>query len=120
MRIILSCDRYTRIKNMLEELKWVQISDYIEMLAMKFIYKCIVKKMPNYCNERLTTFQEVHNYGTRNKMNFIVGHRNKTTTQNSLFHGALLKYNSLPKKIKDCTSFKSFNKQLFDYYLNRM
>lgn len=116
MRAILKCSRYTSVRNMLGRLQWLKVDDLLEVAVMKFVHKCKLKEQPEYCVEKLTTFNQVHGYHTRHGGDFIVGHKNKKQSQNSVFYRALLTYNKLPQKLKECKNMKTFKNEIMIYY----
>lgn len=116
MRIILQCNRYTSIHYMLNTLNWFNIETYLEINSLKFINKIRSQLAPKECNQRLKTFNETHNHNTRHKNNFILDHKNKKKTQNSIFFKAASKFNTLPEHIKDSRNMSEFNRKIKEYY----
>ena len=47
MRIILRCDRYTRIDDMLTKLQWMNMKQVIEYNALVFIHQIKLELMPH-------------------------------------------------------------------------
>lgn len=120
MRIILKCDKYTRISLMLERLNWLDIGSLLEVNALIFIHKIKLNLAPKYLNNLVQIFRDVHDHGTRNNNNFIVQHKNTKKGQNSIFFKALLLYNQLPKNIKELNTIISFKNKIREhYFLNR-
>lgn len=109
MRIILQCDWYTSSERMLSALNWLDIEKLLEFNALKFIHKIKLGLMPKYCADKLTTFSEVHEHNTRHREDFILDHKQKKATQNSVFFKTLVVYNTLPLDIKNCDCVKKFS-----------
>ncbi|KAK9871505.1 hypothetical protein WA026_012876 [Henosepilachna vigintioctopunctata] len=116
MRIILGCDRYTSIQTMLTRLNWVDIASYLEINSLKFIHKIRLKLLPDYCINMLSYFKDIHDHNTRNRENFILDHKNKKSTQNSVFFKAVNIYNKLPNNLKECRKMAEFNSKIKRHY----
>lgn len=108
MRIILKCDRYTSIQNMLNLLNWLDVENYYFVQAMTFVYKMINEALPEYLKDQLISVSEIHSYRTRSASNFYVPPALKYCTMNSLFHKGISQYNHLPQNLKDLKSVHSF------------
>lgn len=116
MRIILRCNRYTSINTMLMTLNWFNIQEYLEINSLKFIHKIHLKLLPQYCINKLSTFKDIHDHNTRGRDNFILDHKNKKSTQNSIFFKTVCVYNKLPISIKESQRISEFVRKLKQYY----
>lgn len=101
MRIILGCDRYSRVTDMLRKLNWLNSNDFLEMQALIFIHKIKIKCAAPYLYNFLTKFKETHNHATRGAENFILCHKQLRSSQNSIFFKGLMRYNQLPNQLKN-------------------
>lgn len=120
MRIILKCSRYTAIGSMLKALKWIKIQDFCKMKSLIFIHKIKCGVMPNYFNQLMTKFDEIHDHNTRNKNNYILDHKKYKKNQNSMFFKALIEYNKLPREIKSSINIRRFKLELRNLFLSNI
>ena len=118
MRIILRCDRYTRIDDMLTKLQWMNMKQVIEYNALVFIHQIKLGLMPPYFEEALIDCSSVHNYNTRNKESYYVKCFKKSTACNSVFSKGIITYNHLSSSIKNNNS-EMFKVMLKRYYLSK-
>lgn len=114
MRVILRCNRYTSIKEMLNGLQFMSIRQIIIARTLQFIYKMKIGKIPQ-CASLMRTRGELHTYPTRSRDNFRLPKTNKTCTQNSLFFKGTKIFNTLPNEIKNEPNEKRFKKQIIKY-----
>lgn len=118
MRIILGCDKYTKIETMLHQLNWLKVAELTEVNALIFIHKIRLNIVPEYFNNVIIQFRDIHYHNTRFKNNISLEYKNTKRGQNNLFFKAALIYNKLPESIKDIDSVKKFSLKLKEYYLN--
>lgn len=85
-------------------------------LPALYIYQCLVFLRLN--RDLVRSFSQTHEYGTRNRGNFLLPTHNSTFyTKSDLYMGAKL-YNNLPSTIKACCERKtisSYKKALYEY-----
>lgn len=117
MRTILGCNRYTRVDDMLETLGWLNIQQFLEYNVLVFIHKIRLGEEPEYLQNILKTFENVHDYDTRGRQNFVLQRVRTTAGQNSIFFKGISKYNSLNQAEKDTRSIISFRRLLKDSYI---
>lgn len=110
MRIILHCNKRTRIADMLEALQWLNIKQRIYFNVLLFIYKLLNNKLPLYMCRSVFYNRDVHSYGTRKIDHFRLPNFTKTSTQNNLYYKGLKLYNELPNEIKDAKNIRQFKK----------
>lgn len=112
MRIMIKCDRYAPIRNMLSCTDLLSVKQKIVFNAFIFIFKIKNRILPNYVCNKVKTFSDTHEYNTRNKTDFIINVRPGTNiVSNSLLYRGLLDFNNLPPHLKDCESLNVFKKQ---------
>lgn len=78
--------------------------------SMTTIYKIRNNLIRN--NITLTTFQDVHNYNTRNRSNFIIPRTRTNLLYNSIFAKGLSQFNVLPQEIKNANNLVTFKRLL--------
>lgn len=115
MRVIIGCDRYTRIEWMLERLGWIRVGELLECAALSFIHKTKCGKVPGYFEDILTQRGEVHEYDTRQKGHFNVKKYRYEKNKNSLFYRAVVQYNQLPEEYKSM-EVRKFDRSIKKYY----
>lgn len=100
LRCILKCNRYTRIKDMLETTNLLSVRQNIYFCTMIVVYKIKNGLYPEHILRGLQFVSDVHNHDTRNKSDFYVSTVQSSFAQNSLFHKGLVEFNNLPGDIK--------------------
>ncbi len=64
-RLILNCHLRTHIKDMLDSLNWMTITERADFHRLCLMYKCINCLTPEYMSDKLTTVSNIHNHNTR-------------------------------------------------------
>lgn len=117
MRMILAAKRDTPIKNMQRELKWLSVEKFLQYQVLTLVYKIKNGLTPNYLTEKLVTNETVHTYPTRNKHNFYITTKNRTSSEKAIFHKGLIVFNSLPGHIKNIPKLNSFKAKLKEHLM---
>lgn len=117
MRIILSCDRLTHIKDMLDKLNFLTVKQRIKLASLIFIYKVINNILPKYLKNKFDLINTVHKHVTRANVckNIFIDFKHKTSTLNSVFNKGAKMYNDLPISCKNSTNVHSFKLQCLDF-----
>lgn len=71
MRVILSCNRYTEIKLMLDCVNVLSVRQTIQLNTMIFIYKILHNLLPSHLLENCVLVHEIHEHFTRTRNNFF-------------------------------------------------
>lgn len=116
MRLILGCNRYTRIADMLECLEWLKICDLLEYQTLIFIYKINSGTMPLYFDKYKVYCRDKHGYDTRGRNNLYIRTASKNIGYNSLFVKGFIRFNELEDSIKFAASLGLFKIRLREYY----
>ena len=112
MRNILKCNKFTKVKSMLDTLEWLDVKNGIEMQVMVFIYKIKNQLAPEYLMDILDETNPTHSYGTRQRNDFYLSRVNKTSTMNNVFYKGLRAYNNLPEHIKKLKNLVAFKREM--------
>lgn len=91
----------------------VQKLKEIDSLMMIFKIKNDIIKN----NMSLQTFENVHQYHTRNRTNFVLPRTRINLLHNSLFSAGLARYNMLPSSIKQIDNLLQFKRSLKSFFL---
>lgn len=118
MRMILNCNRYTRISDMLKCLGWMNIKQLLEYQTMIFIYKLNIGSMPSYFDKYRLYCKDIHGYDTRIKNNLYIQSVRKNVGYNSVFVKGFNKFNELEESIKNESNIKVFKRRLKEWYVN--
>ena len=100
MRAILKVNRFTSTSWMLDELKWLNVRERLQVNTIYFIRKMKICDAPDYLIQQLRFVGEVLPYSLRNDMDFRIQQANTTARQKSLYKGLNL-YNMLPFEVKN-------------------
>lgn len=118
LRTILKCNRYTRIKDMLHCTNLLSVRQTIILNTMVVVYKIKNDMYPRHLVENLQYVSEIHQHGTRNRMNFYVPTVKSSFAQNCVFNKGLVEFNKLPEDIKSA-DYNNFKKLLRKYIVDR-
>lgn len=118
MRTILKCSKYTPIREMLNKLQWMCVSDFIEYKCLIFLHKLLNGHLPCYFNKYMVKCSDIHNYQTRNKDNIYVDKVHSDRSFKSVFVKGLITFNKLDTDLKNTRSEKLFKIKLKQHYLN--
>lgn len=119
MRIILNCNKYTPIGDMLQTLGWLTIWESIKRANLILIYKIEHRQLPEYMNKFLVKRLNFHNYNIRSKQNYNTDTVKLTSLQKSLFFEGVRLFNALPEEIKVSPNLNVFKREVFSYLSNR-
>lgn len=115
LRIILGCNRYSRISIMLSSLNLLGVNQLVTYNTMIFIYKMLNKLLPKHLIENCKFVKDIHEHNTRSRENFYINTVSSGLSQNSLFFKGLIEYNNLPNNVKSSSSLISFKKLCMKY-----
>jgi hypothetical protein len=120
MRVILGCDRRTRIATMLEALPWIMtVKQRLNYNALVFIFRTKMGLLPDYLTNRIQYAGQVHGYSLRNPNRFRLPKYSKRMSQNSLFYKGLKTYDEMDNEIKNETNLNSFKRKCKIYVIEK-
>lgn len=119
LRVILKCSYYTPITYMLKVLNMLSVSQKIMFHVNLFVFKLKHNLLPQYICDNFKLFKDVHNYSTRNCIDFILLNRCNTMQMlNSVLYRGLIEFNKLPVNVKNCNNLNEFKYHLKKYILS--
>ena len=95
MRTVLRRDTRTHITDMLNDLKWMSVSQRIHYNALKFIHKITTGNSPKYLEAKIIKVNQVHGRTTRQINNYYIPLCTKESTRNLLLVKGLKLFNEL-------------------------
>lgn len=116
MRILLGCNKQTRIKDMLKQLNFLNIEQMIEEANLILIYKIINGLTPRYLQQFLTKRNNMTDYNLRFEEGYFVERFNTSILEKSLFVAGLRSYNNLPRIVKISSNIRTFKTRLRKIY----
>ncbi|XP_046750591.1 uncharacterized protein LOC124413848 [Diprion similis] len=119
MRAILRCDRYTRVRDMLNAVNFLTIRQRLMYNVCLFVYKIMRGTMPRYLREQIRMVGETHNYNTRQKKNINIEYRKTTAGQKCVTYTGFEMYNKLPADVKEATNINEYKRKLLEYIKRR-
>jgi Reverse transcriptase (RNA-dependent DNA polymerase)/Endonuclease-reverse transcriptase len=114
MRIVLGCNRYTRITDMLQLLQWTSVQQRIALNTLVIIFKINKGLMPSYL-DKTCKVKDVHQYKTRSENKLYLKGVNKSSTQKALFYSGIRLYNKLNENIRNINSVGKFRKECVSF-----
>ena len=115
MRIILKCARLTHIKDMLERLNWLNITQLIKLNVLLFVFKMKNDMLPSYLCNNLKYISDSQPYNLRSAQNFRLQYKATSRAQNTMMFKGLQLYNNLPSKIKSLNTLQNFKREVIKY-----
>jgi hypothetical protein len=120
MRVILGCDRRTRIATMLEALPWIMtVKQRLNYNALVFIFRTKMGLLPDYLTNRIQYAGQGHGYSLRNPNRFRLPKYSKRMSQNSLFYKGLKTYDEMDNEIKNETNLNAFKRKCKIYVVEK-
>ena len=118
MHIILKCNRYTKINEMLKCLDWLNVKELVEMQTMLFIFKMIKGKLPSYLGSNFLMCSDIHCYNTRGRNKYYINSRKKNVAFNSIFVKGMICYSNLDEDIRNSHAINIFRKRMKLMYIS--
>lgn len=115
MRIILQCDRYTRVDDMLQALQFMSIRQRLHYNVCIFIFKAVRNLLPKQLNRKLEIVGTNSERVTRQAGNIAVQLRKTRNAQKSIFYEGVKMYNELPAEVKACERIEMFKRMMKEY-----
>lgn len=120
MRIILKCDRYTHIQNMLTSLNWMNVQQNIKFNVIIFVFRIKYKIYPEYLWRKLVYISDSHTFNVRNAENFRLPLYRRARSQNNVMYKGLALFNSLPSDLKAEKNLTTFKGKLSNLIINNL
>jgi len=111
MRVILHCDRYTKVECMRDALQFMSIKQRLYYNVCIFIFKILRNMLP--LRDRLEIIDNERE--TRQMGNIKIKFRKTKSAQKSMFYEGIKIYNALPTEIKNSERLESFKRILKTY-----
>ncbi|KAM0724671.1 hypothetical protein ACS0PU_009055 [Formica fusca] len=100
MRIILQCDRHTKVERMLQALQFMSIKQRLYYNVCIFIFKILKNMLPEQLRNRLEIVGNESERQTRQAGDIAIKYRRTRSAQKSMFYEGVKMYNALPAEIK--------------------
>lgn len=117
-RVILQCDRRTKVEQMLKALQFMSIKQRLHYNICIFIFKILKNKMPEQLSDKIRIVGNESRRQTRQNENIAVEFCRTRSAQKSPFYEGILMYNALPVKIKACDKLQTFKRMLKEFVTN--
>ena len=114
MRIILRCNKRTKIKDMLEALRFMSIKQRIEYNVYILVFKIINEKCPKYLSNYIHLVQNEEMI-TRQRSNVYIRRCKTREEQRMVLYEGLRMFNNLPHHIKMEKELHKFRKLIVQY-----
>jgi len=98
MRVILQCNRYTKVEDMLEALQFMSVRQRLRYNICIFIYKILNDLLPTQLRDRLQIVGNECTRETRQTGNIEFQFRKTKSAQKSLFYEGIKMYNALSER----------------------
>lgn len=119
MRVILHCNRYTPINDMLQTLNFMNVRQRILLRTLQFVYKIRNSILPSYLCNRAIYADDIHDHNTRGRNDLYIERHYSLLAGKSLFCKGFKEYNNLPSEIKNSSgSLKQFSHLCVIYIRN--
>lgn len=115
MRIILQCDRHTKVERMLQALQFMSIKQRLYYNVCIFIFKILRNMLPEQLRNRLEIVGNESERQTRQAGDIAIKYRRTRSAQKSMFYEGVKMYNALPAEIKRNERIVPFKRMLKEY-----
>lgn len=112
MRVILQCNRYTKIEHMLQALQFMSIKQRLYYNVCIFIFKIIHNMAPKYLRDRLEVIHNEDGRRTRQEGIIAIKFVRTRSAQKSVCYEGVKLYNALPAEIRNCERIEVFKRML--------
>ncbi|CAL1671997.1 unnamed protein product [Lasius platythorax] len=119
MRIILKCNKKTRIRDMLEALHFTSIDERIEYNVCLLVYKMINGMCPSYLYNKSELVKHRSAINTRQKENVYIERCRSREEQKMLLHDGFKMYNKLPNDIKKEQRLQNYRRMLAQHIIRK-
>jgi hypothetical protein len=118
MRVILQCDRHTKVERMLQALQFMSIRQRLFYNVCIFIFKILKNMLPEALRNRLEIVGSESERQTRQAGNIVIDFRRTRNAQKSMFYEGAKMFNSLPVEIRQCENLVKFKRILKEYIIS--
>lgn len=117
MRVILQCDRRTKVEHMLQALQFMSVKQRLYYNVCIFIFKTLNNLLPEQLKDKLQIVGNVRERQTRQAEDIVIQFRRTTSAQKSMFYEGVKMYNALPAEIRRCETIELFKRMLKEYII---
>jgi len=117
MRVILQCDRHTKVERMLQALQFMSIRQRLYYNVCIFIFKILKSMLPDQLRNRLTIVGNESERQTRQAGDIVMQFRRTTSAQKSMFYEGVKMYNDLPAEMRRNETLEAFKRALKEYVI---
>lgn len=118
MRVILQCNRYTKIEHMLEALQFMSIKQRLHYRVCIFIFKILHNLAPNELSDRLEIIRREDGRKTRQEGSIAIKFCKTRSAQKNMYYDGVKLYNALPDEVRNCDRIDKFKRRLKEYIVN--
>lgn len=111
-RVILQCNRYTKIEHMLQALQFMSIKQRLHYNVCIFIFKILHNLAPKDLRNRLEIISREDGRKTRQDGTIGIKLCRTRSAQKSLYYEGVKLYNALPAEIRNCDKNDEFKRIL--------
>jgi hypothetical protein len=120
MRVILQCNRFTKVEHMLQALQFMSIRQRLCYNVGVFIFKIVNNMASVALSNKIEIIGRECDRQTRQAGNIVITFRRTRSAQKSLFYEGIKMYNSLPTEIKQCEGIILFKRALKEYVVSNV
>ena len=106
MRVILQCNRYTRVKDMLQAMQFMSIRQKLYYNVCIFSHKVVNGRLPKELKNKLYIVGSRSGRVTRQAGDIVIGFRRTRSAQKSMYYEGVKMYNAVPTEVKNCKRIK--------------
>lgn len=117
MRVILQCERTTRIQIMLNALQFMSVRQRLYYNVCLFIFKIVDGILPKQLRNKLDFVKEMSVSRTRQADNIVIQLLKTSSAQKRLFYEGVKMYNALPTFLKQCVEINPFKRMLKEHIM---
>ena len=117
MRVILQCNKYTKVEHMLQALQFMSIRQRLYYNVCTFVFKIVNNMLLEQLKDQIELVGSNSDRQTRQTGDIAIGFRRTRSAQKSMFYEGVKMYNALPAEIKRCDKLEKFKRMLKEHVL---
>ena len=112
VRVVSKASYYAHTRPLFLNLKILNLSNVNIYNVSIFMYLCSKNKIPLRISKQFNLNSSIHNYSTRNSINFHIPMIRTLVSKNSIFFKGPMVWKSIPHEIKNSPSLQCFKRKL--------
>ena len=119
IKVLFIKDFYTPTKELHKELKLLTVQDIAKLSIIKFTHKQQNNDTPDIFNDVFTVNNTLHQHSTRQEYNLNIPLPKTENDKKKISYRGPTLWNSIPRKIRDLKTTKTFSKHVREHLISK-